>query len=163
VDNLCTYLKLIFDTASLLASSSVAPANTFFDKIWMLHVELTCASRSEDNIISTITKPMLEGLDKYWKSSCLVLAIAVVMDPRFKMKFVDFMFAKIFGDEAASFINIVDEGIHGLFLEYATDDVPGHSSNGVELTEFDAFIIKSRSQQLKSELDQYLEESFAQD
>ncbi|GJT26330.1 zinc finger BED domain-containing protein DAYSLEEPER-like protein [Tanacetum coccineum] len=59
VDNLCTYLKLIFDTASLLASSSVAPANTFFDKIWMLHVELTCASRSEDN------KPMLEGLDKY--------------------------------------------------------------------------------------------------
>ncbi|GJX88952.1 zinc finger BED domain-containing protein DAYSLEEPER-like protein [Tanacetum coccineum] len=127
VDNLCTYLKLIFDTASLLASSSVAPANTFFDKIWMLHVELT--------------------------------SIAVVMDPRYKMKFVDFMFAKIFGDEATSFINIVDEGINGLFLEYATDDVPGHSSNGVELTEFDAFIIKSRSQQLKLELDQYLEES----
>ncbi|GJR49410.1 zinc finger BED domain-containing protein DAYSLEEPER-like protein [Tanacetum coccineum] len=112
---------LIFDTASLLASSSVAPANTFFDKIWMLHVELTCASRSEDNIISTITKPMLEGLDKYWKSSCLVLAIAVVMDPQFKMKFVDFMFAKIFGDEAAFFINIVDERIHGLFLEIEFD------------------------------------------
>ncbi|GKF72113.1 zinc finger BED domain-containing protein DAYSLEEPER-like protein [Tanacetum coccineum] len=87
----------------------------------MLHVELTCASRSEDNIISTITKPMLEGLDKYWKSSCLVLAIAVVMDPQFKMKFVDFMFAKIFGDEAAFFINIVDERIHGLFLEIEFD------------------------------------------
>ncbi|GJR69477.1 zinc finger BED domain-containing protein DAYSLEEPER-like protein [Tanacetum coccineum] len=159
VDNLCTYLKLIFDTASLLASSNVSPANTFFNKAWKLQLELTHASTSEDNIISTIAKPMLEGFDKYWKSSCLVLAIAVVMDPRFKMKFVDFIFAKIFGDEAASYIDIVDEGIHGLFLEYATGDVPGHSSNGVGLTEFDAFIIKSRSQQLKSELDQYLDES----
>nr|GEY99809.1 zinc finger BED domain-containing protein DAYSLEEPER-like [Tanacetum cinerariifolium] len=48
-------------------------------------------------------------------------------------------------------------GIHGLFLEYATGDVPGYSSNGEWLTEFDAFIIKNRSQQFKSELD--LEES----
>ena len=81
------------------------------------------------------------------------------MDPRFKMKLVDFSFAKIFGDEAASYINIVDEGIHGLFQEYATDDVQGHFGNAVRLTDFDAFIKQSSSQQSKSELDQYLEES----
>nr|GEY00742.1 zinc finger BED domain-containing protein DAYSLEEPER-like [Tanacetum cinerariifolium] len=70
VDNLCTYLKLIFDTAT------------------------------------------------------------VVMDPQFKMQLVDFSFAKIFGDEAASYINIVDEGIHRLFLDYVAGDVTGHLSNG---------------------------------
>nr|GEV53628.1 zinc finger BED domain-containing protein DAYSLEEPER-like [Tanacetum cinerariifolium] len=78
VDNLCTYLKLIFDTAT------------------------------------------------------------VVMDPQFKMQLVDFSFAKIFGDEAASYINIVDEGIHQLFLDY---------------------VAEIASQQSKSELDQYLDES----
>ncbi|GJR67155.1 zinc finger BED domain-containing protein DAYSLEEPER-like protein [Tanacetum coccineum] len=129
----------------------------------LIQLELTCASTSEDNIISTITKPMLEGFDKYWKSSCFVLAIAVVMDPRFKMKLVDFSFAKIFGDEAVSYINIVDEGIHQLFLDYAAGDVTGYLSNGdghgLGHTYFDDFIMESASQQSKSELDQYLEES----
>ncbi|PWA78911.1 hypothetical protein CTI12_AA210540 [Artemisia annua] len=148
VDNLCTYLKLIFDTASMMASSSVTTANTFFNEAWKLQLELTRATTSEDNII---TKPMLEGFDKYWKSSCLVLAIAVVMDPRFKMKLVDFSFEKIFGDEAAFYINIVDEGIHQLFLDYAAGDVTGHLSNGdghghgLGLTDFDDFITKSTS------------------
>ncbi|GJS13218.1 zinc finger BED domain-containing protein DAYSLEEPER-like protein [Tanacetum coccineum] len=129
----------------------------------LIQLELTCASTSEDNIISTITKPMLEGFDKYWKSNCFVLAIAIVMDPRFKMKLVDFSFAKIFGDEAASYINIVDEGIHQLFLDYAAGDVTGYLSNGdghgLGNTYFDDFIMESASQQSKSELDQYLEES----
>ncbi|GJS36336.1 zinc finger BED domain-containing protein DAYSLEEPER-like protein [Tanacetum coccineum] len=86
VDNLCTYLKLIFDTASMMASLNVPTANTFFDEAWKIQLELTHASTSEDNIISTITKPMLEGFDKYWKSSCFGLAIAVVMDPRQQSK-----------------------------------------------------------------------------
>ncbi|GKG07075.1 zinc finger BED domain-containing protein DAYSLEEPER-like protein [Tanacetum coccineum] len=70
----------------MMASSNVPTANTFFDEAWKIQLELTHASTSEDNIFSTFTKPMLEGFDKYWKSSCFVLAIAVVMDPRFKMK-----------------------------------------------------------------------------
>ncbi|GJS13222.1 zinc finger BED domain-containing protein DAYSLEEPER-like protein [Tanacetum coccineum] len=163
VDNLCTYLKLIFDTANLLTSSSVPTANNFFHEAWKLQLELTRASTSEDKIVTTITKPMIAGFDKYWKSSCLVLAIAVVMDPRFKMKLVEFSFAKIFGDEAASYINIVDEGIHQLFLDYAAGDVTRYLSNGdghgLGHTYFDDFIMESASQQLKSELDQYLEES----
>ncbi|GJT46875.1 zinc finger BED domain-containing protein DAYSLEEPER-like protein [Tanacetum coccineum] len=129
----------------------------------LIQLELTCTSTSEDNIISTITKPMLEGFDKYWKSSCFVLAIAVVMDPRFKMKLVDLSFAKIFVDEVVSYINIVDGGIHHLFLDYAAGDVTGYLSNGdahgLGHTYFDDFIMESASQQLKSELDQYLEES----
>nr|GEU75749.1 zinc finger BED domain-containing protein DAYSLEEPER-like [Tanacetum cinerariifolium] len=163
VDNLCAYLKLIFDTASMMASSSVPTTNTFFVEAWKIQLELMRASTSKDNIISTITKPMLEGFDKYWKSSCFVLAIAVVMDPRFKMQFVDFSFAKIFGDEATSFINIVDEGIHQLFLDYVAGGVTGHLSNGdahgFGLIDFEDFSMKSASQQSKSELDQYLKES----
>ncbi|PWA58642.1 zinc finger, BED-type [Artemisia annua] len=142
VDNLCTYMKLIFDTASLLASPSVPKTNTFFNEAWKFELDLTRASTSEDNIISIITKPMLEYFDKHWKNSCLILAIAVVMDPRFKMKL------------AASYKNIVDEGIPRLFQNDATDDVKGHLSNVVGLTEFDAFIKQSASKQSKSELDE---------
>nr|GFC10081.1 zinc finger BED domain-containing protein DAYSLEEPER-like [Tanacetum cinerariifolium] len=127
VDNLCAYLKLIFDTASMMASSSVPTANTFFVEAWKIQLELTRASTT------------------------------VVMDPRFKMQFVNFSFAKIFGDEAASYINIVDEGIHQLFLDYAAGGVTGHLSNGdghgLGLIDFEDFSMESASQQSKSELD----------
>ncbi|KVI11685.1 protein of unknown function DUF4413 [Cynara cardunculus var. scolymus] len=121
VENMCTYLKLLFDTANLLTSSTVPTTNNFFHEAWKIQLELARAATSEDAAIANIAKPMQVSFDKYWKSCCLMLAIAVVMDPRFKMKLVEFSFTKIYGDEAATYINFVDEGIHQLFLEGGGD------------------------------------------
>nr|GFA65211.1 hypothetical protein [Tanacetum cinerariifolium] len=61
------------------------------------------------------------------------------------------------------FDTAMDEGIHQLFLDYVAGDVTGHLSNGdghgLGLTDINDFIMESASQQSKSELDQYLEES----
>lgn len=46
------------------------------------------------------------------------MAIAVVIDPRFKMTLIEFSFFRIFGEDAGMWIKIVDDGIHELFLEY---------------------------------------------
>ncbi|KAJ1426684.1 Ribonuclease H-like superfamily [Sesbania bispinosa] len=53
------------------------------------------------------------------KKAASILAIAVAMDPRYKMKFVESTFAKIFGENAESWIRIVEDGLHELFLEYS--------------------------------------------
>ncbi|KAF5805195.1 putative transcription factor/ chromatin remodeling BED-type(Zn) family [Helianthus annuus] len=162
IENLCTCLKLLFDTANLLTSATIPTTNTFFHEVWKIQLELTRAATSEDPVINTIAKPMQVGFDTYWKSCCLILAIAVVMDPRFKMKLVEFSFTKIYGEEAASYINLVDEGIHQMFLEYVgglEGSVKQEDVAGLGLTDFDMYIMETTSQQSKSELDQYLEES----
>lgn len=180
VETLTTYLKLLFDTASLLTTTVIPTTDTFFHETWKIQLELARAASSEDSIISSITRPLQANFDKYWKSCCLILAIAVVMDPRFKMKLVEFSFNKIYGDEAATYIKSVEDGIHELFNEYVhlplpltptyvdetnggsiktEDGGPFPSSNGLGLTDFDVYIMESTSQQSKSELDQYLEES----
>ena len=122
-----------------------------------------------------------EKIDEYWRECSLVLALAVVMDPRFKMKLVEFSFAKIYGEDAHFFIRIVDDGIHELFHEYVTNPLPltpAYAENGSVgnhnmmeefpggavlsdngLKDFDAYIMETTTQQTKSELDQYLEES----
>ncbi|KAD6795035.1 hypothetical protein E3N88_05931 [Mikania micrantha] len=41
VENLCTHLKLLLNTASLLTSSVVPTANMFFHEAWKLQLELT--------------------------------------------------------------------------------------------------------------------------
>ncbi|KAL0315589.1 UNVERIFIED_CONTAM: Zinc finger BED domain-containing protein DAYSLEEPER [Sesamum radiatum] len=181
IEILCTYLKPLFDTANLLTTAATPTTNTFFHEAWKIQLELARAAASEDPFVSSLTKFMQEKFDKYWKSCCFILAIAVVMDPRFKMKLVEFSFSKIYGEEAASYVKVVDDGIHELFLEYVALPLPltpayaeeangasikpedpqgmGISGNGLGLTDFDVYIMETTSQLAKSELDQYLEES----
>ncbi|KAK1400053.1 zinc finger BED domain-containing protein DAYSLEEPER-like [Heracleum sosnowskyi] len=180
IETLTTYLNLLFDTASLLTTSVIPTTNTFFCKMCDIWLELARASTSKDSFVSNITIPMKALFDKYWNSCYLILAIAVVMDPQYKMRLVEFNFKKIYGDEAATYINYVQEGVHELFNEYVehsqnftpTDmnEMNGGSlksdeggailpSNGLGLKDFEMYIVETTSQQSKSELDQYLEES----
>ncbi|KAG2718829.1 hypothetical protein I3760_03G238900 [Carya illinoinensis] len=181
VETLCTYLKLLFDAANILTFTTNPAAITFFHELWKIHTELARAVASEDPFISNLSKMMQEKVEKYWKDSSLVLAIAVVMDPRFKMKLVEFSFSKVYGEEAPTYINIVNDGIHELFHEYLTLPLPltptyaeeGNGGSNIKmedsqggnllsdhgLTDFDVYIMETTSQQMKSELDQYLEES----
>ncbi|KAK7388639.1 hypothetical protein VNO78_23461 [Psophocarpus tetragonolobus] len=181
VETLCTYLKPLFDAANILTTTTHPTVITFFHEVWKLQLDLSRAVVNEDPFINDLTKPMQQKIDRYWKDCSLVLAIAVVMDPRFKMKLVEFSFTKIYGEDAHEYVKIVDDGIHELFHEYVnlplpltpayaeegsagnhmkTEGSPGGtllSDNG--LTDFDVYIMETTSQQMKSELDQYLEES----
>ncbi len=181
VETLCTYLKLIFDAANILTYTTNPTAITYFHEVWKIQTELARVLMSEDPFISNIATIMQEKIEKYWKDCSLVLAIAVVVDPRFKMKLVEFSFTKIYGEDAPTYIKIVDDGIHELFHEYVMLPLPltptyadeGHAGSNVKtedsqggnllsdngLTDFDVYIMETTSQQMKSELDQYLEES----
>ncbi|XWS20457.1 hypothetical protein CRYUN_Cryun31cG0102600 [Craigia yunnanensis] len=82
------------------------------------------AAISNDPFISNLTKSLKEKFDRYWSDCFLVLAIAVVMDPRFKMKLVEFRFSWIYGKKAGMWIKIVNDGIHELYLEYIAQALP---------------------------------------
>ncbi|KAF6173787.1 hypothetical protein GIB67_030544 [Kingdonia uniflora] len=189
VETLCAYLKLFFDGTNILTSSAYPTANAYFHDVGKIQLELTHAAMGEDSFIRDLTHPMKEKFDKFWRDCSLALAIAVVMDPRFKMKLVEFSFSKVYGDDFDTYVKIVDEGIHELFSEYvmqplllttypelgdegevktepSQDSLIGGDGNGTLLSngdglmDFDVFISElSSSQPTKSELDQYLDES----
>ncbi|XP_010687924.2 zinc finger BED domain-containing protein DAYSLEEPER isoform X1 [Beta vulgaris subsp. vulgaris] len=178
VENICMYLKLLYDTVNLLLAKPTPSSNVFFHEVWKIQLELARAAASDDLFVAGLAKPLQDKFHKYWKNSCLVLAVAVAMDPRFKMKLVEFSFTKIFMDEAPHFIRVVDDGIHELFHEYMNHPLPltpvrdgnggyvkgedsegGNLLNSNGLSDFDMYIMETSSQQMKSELDQYLEES----
>lgn len=184
VEIVCIYLKLFFDSATSIMSTVDPTANLFFHEAWKIQLELTNALASEDIMVSSIAKEIHEKFDKYWKDCSLVLAIAVIMDPRFKMKLVEFSFTKIYGEAtAAGYIKIVNDSIHELFLEYVAQPLAltpayvehgeGDVSNGAQdgpptvrlamedgLSDFDKYLSEiSTNHSTMSELDQYLEES----
>ncbi|KAL9663680.1 hypothetical protein QQ045_019071 [Rhodiola kirilowii] len=166
---LLTYLKLLFEAANLVTGPAPPPACNFFHEIWKIQLELSHAAMSQDHFVSNLTKPLNECFDKYWKETCIVLAIAVAMDPRFKLKLVEFSFSKIFGDEDDKWIQMVDNGVHELFLEYTNakhesggETKMANNEGGAQdvLSDFDVYVTEiNTSQNTKSELDQYLDES----
>ncbi|KAG6606814.1 Zinc finger BED domain-containing protein DAYSLEEPER, partial [Cucurbita argyrosperma subsp. sororia] len=184
-ETLCTYLKYFFDVANILTSPCYPTANVFFPEVSKIQTELTNASMSQDPLVRDMTKPLKDKFDKYWNDSCLVLAMAVVMDPRYKLKLVKFIFSKVFVQNEEDWTRIVDYGLRDLFLQYTMETLTLSESFGEDgnidisinethqeehqgeiylttgdgLSDFDVYISEiSENEQTKSELDRYLEE-----
>ncbi|CAL1359134.1 unnamed protein product [Linum trigynum] len=178
VEMICSILKHLVDAANLLSSSTNPIAITFFHEAWRIQAELSKLAAIGDPFINNFIKELQDKIEKYIKDCSLALAVAVVMDPRFKMKLVEFSFSKIYGDDAPAYIKIVDDGVHDLFKEYVALPLPltptyeenadpnlrneenqqgAVVDNG--LADFDVYIMESTSHQTKSELDMYLDDS----
>ncbi|XP_014757205.1 zinc finger BED domain-containing protein RICESLEEPER 2 [Brachypodium distachyon] len=183
VEAACNYLRLLYESANSIMATANPTSDIFFHEAWKLQLELAGATRHEDPAFSGIAKDMYERFDKYWKDCNLVLAVAVVMDPRFKMKLVEFSYSKIYGLEAAKYVKLVNDSLHELYKEYVAQPLPltpifveqGETSNapangnnteatppstGDGLLDFDMYLSEiATSQPSKSELEQYLDES----
>ncbi|XP_047092284.1 zinc finger BED domain-containing protein RICESLEEPER 2-like [Lolium rigidum] len=176
VEAACNYLKFLYDSAHSIMAAANPTSNLFFHEAWKLQLELSNAITHEDQVFSSIAKEMHERFDKYWKDCNLVLAIAVVMDPRFKMKLVEFSYSKIYGVEAAKYVKVVDDALHDLYKDYvaqplastgeanknasANNNTAAAPSTGDGLLDFDMYLSEiAISQPSKSELEQYLDEA----
>ncbi|RDX80143.1 Zinc finger BED domain-containing protein DAYSLEEPER, partial [Mucuna pruriens] len=183
VETLCTYLKYLYDAAKILTAQPYPTSNLLFTEVSKVQVELTHAAFSQDPFLSSLILPLHEKFDQYWRESCLILAIAVAMDPRHKMKLVELTFAKIFGGHAEAWIKIVEDGLRELFIEYSTQmfftATDGDDGNDIMiketclegsidsllfidedgLSDYEFYISDfTGNPQFKSELDEYLEE-----
>ena len=151
VERVCGYLKLCYDSAASVAAAAVPTANLFFQEAWKLELEMTRAAK-----VDFLAREVFQKFDKYWKDCSLVMALAVVMDPRFKMKLVEFGFRKVYADEAEKYVGMVNEAVHELFIDY----LAAEEREAAALTDFDMYMSATGlNVGSKSELDQYLEEA----
>lgn len=124
VDILCKYLKLLCDAANILTGETHPTANMFFHEVWKIQLELVHAASSQDVFLSNLTSPLLMKFDRYWNDCNLILGVAAVMDPRFKMKLLEFSFPKIYGHDAETRVRVVYDELHDLFVEYVMQTLP---------------------------------------
>ncbi|KAA8538115.1 hypothetical protein F0562_027723 [Nyssa sinensis] len=96
--------------------------------------------------------PMKEKNEKYWDECSLVLAIVVVLDPRFKMDLVEFYYNKIYESDTGKYVQRVRSAFVDLYNEY------GGSSNASYDVHDDG-----RSSNANSQLDTFEDDRMAQD
>ena len=76
----------------------------------------------ENKFIQAMVVEMKSKFDKYWEECNLLMAIAAILDPRCKMKVVEFSFPKLYHDrEARENIAKVREALYEIYEEYVRE------------------------------------------
>lgn len=173
VTSVTAYTKLLVEVINVFSGNKLLTANIYFAEICDVQVQLLEWCKSSDEFISSMALRMKTKFDLYWKKCSLVLAIAAILDPRFKMKLIEYYYPKIYRDDAPNQIKEISNEIKELFNEYTLcsnsieqdtgleNGLPGSSSSGTRdrLRGFDKFLHEtSQNQNSDSDLDKYLEE-----
>uniref|UniRef100_A0A2N9GLN0 BED-type domain-containing protein n=1 Tax=Fagus sylvatica TaxID=28930 RepID=A0A2N9GLN0_FAGSY len=180
VERIARFLKPFYDITTLFSGTDYPTANLYFHGVSQIELLLLEEIESPDIFINDMAQRMKEKFDKYWDSYSVVLACAVVLDPRYKLDFVDYIFKKIESNDltAKTKLQHVRTQLYQLFSEYEhqkpmvaenVSSCVGSSSHSsapsgidheedMEVDEFDYYESSVSGNTKKSQLDLYLEE-----
>ncbi|KAH7865931.1 hypothetical protein Vadar_013281 [Vaccinium darrowii] len=105
-----------------------ATANIFLHNLEELRAILFQESISSDSLTSKVAKKMLRRLDEYLEDMFFVLSIASVMDPRHKMRYIDYLSSKREASDGNSRSALVLDAVHSIYSDYVNQDLEKEKS-----------------------------------
>ena len=120
VERITQFLKPFKDITTLFSRTDYPTANLYFQGVSQIELLLLEEMEIQDSFISNMVEQMKGKFDKYWDCYSVVLACAIVLDPRYKLDYVDFTFKKIEPIEhiAKMKVESVQTTLYKLFSEY---------------------------------------------
>ncbi|XP_031371469.1 zinc finger BED domain-containing protein RICESLEEPER 2-like isoform X1 [Punica granatum] len=174
IEKIKKFLGVFFEITNLFSGSKYPTANLYFPSIFKAYVMLKEYSDGTDEDLRAMSLRMLMKFEKYWSEFSVILSIAVILDPRYKLEFVDWSYRKLYGSQSSEFQTVRDK-LFSLYEEYTTHQKVNRTSALQEkvasnldqesesvdmLEEFDDYAdnVYSASSK-KSELEKYLDET----
>ncbi|KAF6174744.1 hypothetical protein GIB67_031268 [Kingdonia uniflora] len=97
---ICDCLKIFYESTKTISGTKYSTANIYFSEVCEIHLSLLEWLQSSNATIKSMAMRMMEKFEKYWSCSSMVLAVAVVLDPRFNIRFVRYYYDLIYHNEA---------------------------------------------------------------
>jgi hypothetical protein len=172
IEPICKILRVFYRVIEVTSGSVCLTANMYFHEVWKVRTILQEEASTEHTDVASMVREMQEAFNEYWQNSYLWLSVPVVLDPRFKITFIEFRLKRAFGADAAKYVNDVTEITRELFHEYCTlmdqsniqtsncqaHDVEIYGFDSASLEDWDQHLTAQTRSQLLSELDNYLED-----
>jgi len=96
-------------------------ANLYFNEMCEIHVLLRTWRNSPSPVVAKVAAQMLSKFEGYWDLTRPVMAFASILDPRYKMKSLEYFFRLIYADEqfaAKTMIDVIQNTFHNLYNDY---------------------------------------------
>ncbi|XP_058736659.1 zinc finger BED domain-containing protein RICESLEEPER 2-like [Vicia villosa] len=173
VHDICKFLEVFADVTGIISGTSYPTANLFLAELFRVKVLLDNPSEISNNPqLQALANEMKLKYEKYWAESNTLISIAAILDPRYKMIFIKWVYPFLYPNatQAASYEQELATNLHTLFQLYqdtfGVNDAPISetpevgSSFGLGKRSFERFLeTVVGSSNTKSDLDLYLEES----
>ncbi|XP_043694376.1 zinc finger BED domain-containing protein RICESLEEPER 2-like [Telopea speciosissima] len=167
IEKLMDFLHSFYEI-TVFSGSKYPTSNLYFENVWKIHKRLLEDVSHRLSFMKPMPVEMKKKFDKYWRNYSPILAIALVFDPRYKLSFVTWAFAKLapLDPIGIDMGNNVKFALYQLFNEYksmkASDyEIPVlFTSLGKSRTrtEFMQSVIDEADNGTKAQLDVYLDE-----
>jgi len=172
-------LKVFYDVTKRVSGTKYPTASLYFNDYCNIYILLREWELSNNVFVAKMAKPMLEKFEKYWGIASKLLAFATILDPRYKLKSIQYYYGLLYGEfEAELKVDDIKRNFRELFDEYANQVTQSSAAASIStnfevepsLTErsmslnatrigLSRFIHESNSSQHKrSELEVYLED-----
>ncbi|GJW99674.1 reverse transcriptase domain-containing protein [Tanacetum coccineum] len=95
IKEITKFLKPFYDITKLFSGNSYPTSNLYFLKVYKIQSNIEQAIHNSDPVISRMGKEMKKRFEKYWDEYCKVLSFAIIMDPRYKVKIIEYFLSKL--------------------------------------------------------------------
>ncbi|KAL8134704.1 hypothetical protein AgCh_009650 [Apium graveolens] len=168
------FIKPFYDITVLFSGSQYPTSNLYFHGMYKIQSLISTKMQDESSILYETAFEMNEKFRKYWENYSLILSFAVILDPRYKLKFVEYVFRKIYPTNYSEKVRHIYEKMEELYLDYyrissiSSTTITScsrvinedHDEAMDDIDEFESIFCQNDSQnETKSQLDLYLEES----
>ena len=120
---MCDRLKLFFDITESFSGTKYVTANLFFPKVVTIRLAIKKWGKSENELIQKMSEEMKDKFEKYWKDIHGLMAVATVLDPRYKLHMLQALFGSLYGFEhATTEVEKIRKLMGDLLLEYQASD-----------------------------------------
>ncbi|XP_054817055.1 zinc finger BED domain-containing protein RICESLEEPER 3-like [Prosopis cineraria] len=136
------FLKLFYSTTLKFSASNFVTSNTCFQQIVAIQTKLKTSTTNSSALLGDMVRRMQSKLDKYWgKADSMnpLLVIAVILDPRYKFKYVQVALENMYSEPIQRELvtkNIMDV-LYSLYGEYSKDVFDSKASQSQARSEHD--------------------------
>nr|GMC71496.1 zinc finger BED domain-containing protein RICESLEEPER 2-like [Ipomoea batatas] len=123
IEHVLSILEVFYEATQVISRTNYPTSNVFLGVVWKVKHVLNENDFHHEELIRDMIEKMKTKFDKYWGDCNLLMSIGAILDPRYKMRLVDFAFNQIYNANDAR-INVmkVRDALHDLFYEYVEMD-----------------------------------------
>ncbi|XP_019156926.1 PREDICTED: zinc finger BED domain-containing protein RICESLEEPER 2-like [Ipomoea nil] len=123
IQDVLSILEAFYEATHVISGTNYPTSNVFLGVVWRVKHVLNENEFHHEELIRNMIEKMKTKFDKYWGDCNLLMSIGAILDPRYKMRLVNFSFNQIYNaNDARINVTKVKDALYDLFYEYVQID-----------------------------------------